>query len=189
MFLILLLVLVAVLGYYLARWNLDQKASDAAQTLTTKAVEVGSDVGDRVTNLTRREKKQAAGFITWANGPGAKDLPADFASWWGSQSAAGQKKFSEALASYADGLGLKLSELTSGRLDSQPEYKSVFVETLVIYSNAYRKVAKAKNQPKTPASDDGGEAAQAPAAEMQPAEKARSRRSQGAQPEPTPSAA
>lgn len=189
MFLILLLVLIAVLGYYLARWNFDRKASQAAQSLSSKAVEVGGDVQKGVIKLTRREKKTAAGFVTWANGPGTQDLPADFNSWWSSQSVDEQKAFSEALTDYTDGLGLKLVELTSGRLDNQPEYKSVFVETLVIYSNAYRKVAKAKDQPKTAASKEAGDTASAPAAEMQPAEKAPSRRSQGGQAEPAPSAA
>ncbi len=192
MFLILLLVAVGLLAFYLARRDFDKKTADATRGLSTKAKDVGGNLQDRVKNMTGQNQGKPEAFIAWASGPGQKELPEEFNSWFAGLPADEQKAFSKALANYVDSLGMSLAALTSGRLDKQPDFKSVFVETLVIYSSAYRKIAEAKAKPeaqeaKTEVNAEV-EATEQPAGEIQPAEKARSRRSSDTPLETAPAA-
>lgn len=182
MILLILLVAVGVLAYFLARRDIDKKTVEASRGFTTKAKAVGGDVQDRVKGLTGKGKSED--FIAWVAGPGAQVLPEDFKTWFSSLSESDKKAFSKSLAEYVDSLGMNLTALTSGRIDQQPDFKSVFVETLVIYSSAYRKIAEAKNKPKAeePAADNPE------AGEIKPAEKARSRRTVEPQMESAPAA-
>lgn len=177
MILILGLILVAVLAYFLARRDFDKNTVEASRGLTVKAKEIGGDLQGRVKSATGQGQGKPEDFIAWAEGSGKKDLPEDFNSWFAGLNDQEKKSFSKALANYADSLGMSLAALSSGRLDSQPDFKSVFVETLVIYSSAYRKIAEAKTKS---ADEDGKEDAskdQPAEGEIKPAEKARSRRS------------
>jgi hypothetical protein len=184
MYLILILVGVAVLAYYLAKRNFDKKTIEASKSVANKAKDVGGDLGDRakvvgggVQERIKGQSGQSQAFITWATGPGKADLPGDFNEWFAGLDADQKKAFGKALAEYVDSLGMSLTTLTSGRLDKQPDFKSVFVETLVIYSNAYRKIAKAKNKQEENAEVTENNAEADQAGEMKPAEKAPSRRS------------
>lgn len=195
MYLILLLAGVAVLAYYLARRNFDKKTIEASKTAANKAKDVGGDLGNRakvvgggVQERIKGLSGQGQAFVTWASGPGKADLPADFNEWFASQDNDQKKAFGKALAEYVDSLGMSLTTLTSGRIDKQPDFKSVFVETLVIYSNAYRKIAKAKTkqEEKTESSENNTDTD--PSGEIKPAEKAPSRRSTEPAMEATPAA-
>lgn len=179
MTLLILVVAVGFLAYYLARRDVDKKAVDASRSLSTKAKDVGEDVGLRLKDLTGQGKGRPQDFISWVNGPGKADLPQDFLDWFAALTPSQQKDFSKAAVNYVDSLGMSLTALTSGRLDSQPDFKKVFVETLVIYSNAYRKIAEAKTRPEEKSGEDDGKEPEqaAPAPEVPVAEKARSRRS------------
>jgi hypothetical protein len=176
MILILFLVAVALAAYYLARRDFDKKTAEATRGISSKAKEFGGDLQDRVKDLTGQNQGKPEAFIAWATGPGKQDLPEDFSSWFSGLDVGEKKSFSKALGQYVDGLGLSLAALTSGRLDKQPDFKSVFVETLVIYSSAYRKIAEAKAKPEVKGEQAQVEDSDAPAGEIQPAEKARSRR-------------
>jgi hypothetical protein len=185
MILILLLVAVGFLAYYLARRDVDKKTVEASRGISAKAKAVGGDFQGRVKAMTGKGKPED--FIAWAAGPGAQELPEDFNNWFSGLSEADKKSFSKALAEYVDSLGMSLTTLTSGRIDQQPDFKSVFVETLVIYSSAYRKIAEAKNKPekaKAPTTDNS----EAQPGEIKPAEKAPSRRAVEPQMEAAPSA-
>jgi len=187
MFLIILLVAVGVLAYYLARRDFDKKTADATRDISSKAKELGGDLQVRVKDITGQSKGKPEAFIAWASGPGLQDLPQDFNEWFASLNPSEKKTFSKALANYVDGLGMSLAALTSGQLDKQPDFKSVFVETLVIYSSAYRKIAEAKKKPDAQAEKAEAESDTA-SEEIKPAEKARSRRNSEPQMEATPAA-
>jgi hypothetical protein len=189
MILILFLVAVALAAYYLARRDVDKKTIEATRGIPSKASKVGGDLRDRVKDLTGQKQGKPEDFIAWATGPGKQDLPEDFNTWFSVLDRGEKKSFSKALANYVDGLGMSLAALTSGRLDKQPDFKSVFVETLVIYSSAYRKIAEAKAKPEVkPEQPEEVEDPNSPASEIQPAEKARSRRGSDAPLEATPAA-
>jgi hypothetical protein len=189
MILILVLVAVALAAYYLARRDVDKKTVEATRGISSKAVKVGGDLQSRVKDLTGQNQGKPKDFIAWATGPGKQNLPEDFNTWFAGLDSGEKKSFSKALASYVDGLGLSLAALTSGRLDKQPDFKSVFVETLVIYSSAYRKIAEAKAKPEAKAeSTEAVEDPDTPAGEIKPAEKARSRRGSDSPLEAAPAA-
>lgn len=183
MILIILLVAVGVLAYYLARRDFDKKTVEVSRGFSTKAKAVGDDVQGRVKGLTGKGKPED--FIAWVAGPGAQELPEEFKIWFTELPDTEKKSFSKALAEYVDSLGMNLNALTSGRIDQQPDFKSVFVETLVIYSSAYRKIAEAKNKPKS--TDESG-ADKTDGGEIKPAEKVRSRRVAEPQMESAPAA-
>ena len=186
MFLILLLVAVGLLAYYLARRDFDKKTADATRGISSKAKDVGGNLQGRVKNLTGQNQGKPEAFIAWAIGPGQKDLPEEFNTWFVGLPANEQKAFAKALANYVDSLGMSLAALTSGSLDKQPDFKSVFVETLVIYSSAYRKIAEAKAKPAAQEVKADEKTTEQPVGEIQPAEKARSRRSNEPQMEAAP---
>jgi hypothetical protein len=188
MILILFLVAVALAAYYLARRNVDKKTVEATRGLSSKAVEVGGNLQNRVKDWTGQNQGKPEAFIAWATGPGKQDLPEDFNAWFAGIDDKEKKSFSKALANYVDSLGMSLAALTSGRLDKQPDFKSVFVETLVIYSSAYRKIADAKAKPEAKAEQPKAEENDAPAGEIKAAEKARSRRGSDTPMEAAPAA-
>lgn len=188
MALLLLLILVGVVAYFLARRDLDKQAAKATRDLTSKAKNMGEDVQMRFKDLTGQGTTRSDAFIRWVEGPGKADLPADFLEWFGSLTNEEKKAFSRGANNYVDGLGMSLASLTSGRLDSQPDFKKVFVETLVIYSNAYRKVVEAKSKTKETTSQESDKEADSAPEEVPVAEKARSRRGTDAPLEASPSA-
>jgi hypothetical protein len=188
MFLILLLVAVGILAYYLAKRDFDKRTVDATRGLTTQAKKVGDDLQGKVKSVTGQGQGKPEDFIAWATGPGKKELPEDFNNWFGSLDLAEQKSFSKALANYVDSLGMSLAALTSGRLDKQADFKSVFIETLVIYSSAYRKIAEAKAKPENNPDQKEAEKDDPKAGEIKPAEKAPSRRATEPQMDPAPAA-
>ncbi len=186
MILIILLTAVAVGAYYLAQRNFDQKTVEATRGISTKAKEVGGDLQDRVKDLTGQGQGKPEAFIAWATGPGKQDLPEDFNTWFASLDQSEKKNFSKALGNYVDSLGMNLVSLTRGSLDKQPDFKSVFVETLVIYSSAYRKVAEAKAKPEKNGEESSEEKSDNTNGELKSAEKARSRRGVEPQTEAAP---
>jgi hypothetical protein len=189
MILILILVAVALAAYYLARRDVDKKTVEATRGISSKAIKVGGDLQNRVRDLTGQNQGKPEDFIAWVTGPGKQDLPEDFSIWFASLDGGEKKSFSKALANYVDGLGMSLAALTSGRLNQQPDFKSVFVETLVIYSSAYRKIAEAKEKTESTAEEsEAKNASDAPVGEIQPAEKARSRRGSESPMEAAPAA-
>jgi hypothetical protein len=176
MILFLGLVLIGVVAYFLARRDFDRKTIKASRELTGKAKELGGDLQARVKSVSGQAQAKPDAFITWVDGPGESQLPKDFLAWFSSLDQPDQKSFIKSLENYVDSLGMSLPALTSGRLDKQPEFKKVFIETLVVYSDTYRKIAAAKEKPaqasETKTEPQPGEFE----AEVKPAEKATSRR-------------
>jgi hypothetical protein len=85
-------------------------------------------------------------FQAWVTGPGARLFPGEFIDWLASLSGPEAENFSLKLADYSHGLGLNLSELMDDSLDRQPIMRQVFVEAIVVYSQAYRRAKQARQQ-------------------------------------------
>jgi hypothetical protein len=93
------------------------------------------------------------------------------------------------LADYAKGLGFSLNELVDGGLDQDPFMRQVFVEAIVVYSNAYRKAKRAHQQAKVKKAEQEKSAVKKDG--KKPAEKETSHRNENVVPEAseTPTAA
>ncbi len=83
-------------------------------------------------------------FRQWALGPAARWWPADFKHWLADLSESEASDFHHALDEYARSLGFQLDQVMDGSLDRTPRMRQVFVEAVVVYSPAYRKVRKAQ---------------------------------------------
>lgn len=129
MYLILLLILFGVLGYLLARSRAGDQIDDAAINVATKTSKwIGENLGLSTRPQTLRD---------WAlKDP---DLSLDTKSWIASLSDEDCEAFEMALENHARNLNLDLPLLFSGKLDTVPEQKKVYVEAVSIYSQAYRK--------------------------------------------------
>lgn len=140
MYLILLLFLFGALGYLLARSRVGDRIDDAtvnAMSMTSKWV------GENLGISTRPQTLQA-----WAvKDP---DLSLDTKSWIASLSKEDCEAFEKALQNHATTLGLDLHQLFSGKLDTLPEQKKIYVEAVSIYSQAYRKAKEIQQEEENP---------------------------------------
>jgi hypothetical protein len=141
MYLILLLVIFLVLGYFLSR----SRISGSIDKSTEKALDLAarnknwwsSRLGNRRKNLT---------FIHWVNRNGVNYLPEEFAIWLNDLSEIERHEFVYALGDFMQGLGYDLKKLDDGSLDNKPALLQIYVEAVVIYSNAYRKAKQAQKE-------------------------------------------
>jgi hypothetical protein len=168
--LLILVLSVALVGYFLARGDIGHASARVVEAIKTP-----------FKNLFSPKEKASDPLKAWAAGADVGLLPEDFKAWLHGLSESESRAFTRSLNEYAGSLKIDLATLFDGRMDSRPEMKRVFVETIVIYSNAYRKVAEARAEAEgkkvEEPTKDGGEQ---PANDKQPAEKAKSRRSAGA---------
>lgn len=175
MYLLSLLILTALTGYLLAIGGFGRKVDQRASSLRARTTRWADRTEDRWRALfTRRADSNA--FRAWALGGGAGLLPQEFRHWLAGLSDEEAQHFSMALDEYANSLGFSIRKLVEGELDHDPRMRQVFVEAVVVYSPAYRKVRKAQ-QAAEEAEQAAAEAEQAAAeAEQKAAEKAPSRR-------------
>lgn len=167
--LLFLLVLAAIVGYYLAGLRSD----DEAKSSTTPRGGPVDRVSDWWGGLFRR-KEATSQFRTWALGPGEAYFPEDFKTWLKGLSSEEARAFETSLDEYAAGLGYKLHDLTEGKGTNRARMQ-VFVEAIVVYSQEYRKIKEAQKKAQK---EDGKEKAEGngAAGEKQVAEKRASRR-------------
>ena len=161
---ILILVFMS-LGYFLARVDAEREAASPVEQPSGKASWWRRRFGQG--GLARR-------FRAWVLGSGATLFPEEFRNWLASLAKAEGEDFIQALDSYLTGLGFSLKQGIKGDLDRDPRMKSVFVEAIVVYRQAYRKAKKANKE----AEEQGdGQAEQNPGDNgKKPAEKSVSRR-------------
>jgi hypothetical protein len=168
--LLLLLLLFGVIGYLLA-------GSDFRERVDRTAGHLSAASGSWWTRSTvwwrsRFSRKVSADeFRTWVTGQGAAILPEEFKQWYLALPGPQAQDFVYSLADYADGLGYNLMQLVAGGLEHKPVMKQVFVEAIVVYSDAYRKAKEARKQ-----AEDERPQPEAEDQELQPAEKSASRR-------------
>lgn len=170
MYLLTLALLSAAVGYLLATGRFGRRMDETTGRVRTTTARWISNIGDQWKGLFNRQA-QADAFRAWALGSGASLLPDDFKKWLAGLTAGEAQDFSRALGEYADSLGFSLASLVEGGLDHDPRMRQVFVEAIVVYSPAYRKVRKAQEQAQVEA-----EKTAAREADVKAAEKAPSRR-------------
>jgi hypothetical protein len=170
--LIIFILAFMVLGYVLARTD-NRREEQPSQAVP----ELSSKKPGRLSLWWQERftwRKQASRFRAWVAGANSADFSEDFQAWLAQLSPDEAAGFTHALAEYARGLGFDLDQAMNGDLDKDPRLKSVFVEAIVVYSQAYRKAKqvnkdaekKAPEAARQEESTDG----------KQPAEKKASRR-------------
>jgi hypothetical protein len=187
--LILILLAVVLIGFLLARSRYSKNVDEATGTVVSTSKDLASKTGD----LWRKQfakGQYADGLRGWAaTGPATNELPEDFKSWLAGLSDKEAQAFTKELFNYLSGLGYDLPKLVSGEITLAPPQRQVFVETIVVYSQAYR---KAKDAQKQAEAEKGTEAPQPVESQdgKQPAEKSVSRRkSDGSETSEAPAAA
>jgi hypothetical protein len=172
--LILILLAVALIGFLLARSRYSKNVDQA----TDQVVTTSKDLAGKTEDLWRKQfakGKYADAFRSWAAGPAAGELPEDFKSWLAGLSDKEAEAFTKELFNYLAGLGYDLPKLVSGEIAVAPPQRQVFVETIVVYSQAYRKAKDAHQQAETEQAMTVPDQAEAQDSK-QPAEKSVSRR-------------
>ncbi len=170
MYLLFLLILFAALGYFLANSKFGDRVDKATGKLTTSTQSWADRVEDQIRGLVvRRLPKES--FQNWVAGPGASLFPEDFKSWLASLSEQEARAFTRSLADYANGLGYNLSQLVQGSYNRQPAFRQVFVEAVVVYSQAFRKAKQARQEAKAAEEEPSGAEAETPGDGNKPAGK------------------
>ena len=141
--LLILLLIVGIIGYFLARSQYGKKIDETTLKITSRS----EGLIDKTREWWRRrfgKKQRKITFLDWATGSGAVYFPDDLRIWWQSLSPDEGKQFTRSLSSYAESLNFHLEELVSGSLDTKPALMKVFVESVVVYSHEYRRARQAQ---------------------------------------------
>jgi hypothetical protein len=188
MYLVVFLILAVVVGYLLAGSRLGRRVDKTTSSLTKTSQSWADAVESRWRALFSRRSRPEA-FRDWALGDGSSQFTREFRDWLADLSAGESQEFCLALADYAKGLGFSLNELVDGGLDQDPFMRQVFVEAIVVYSNAYRKAKRAHQQAKVKKAEQEKSAVKKDG--KKPAEKETSHRNENVVPEAseTPTAA
>jgi len=169
--LILLLIIFGIFGYLIAGTDFSERVDRA-----TDRASVASD--NWVTRFRAWWRALISNgvtheeFLAWVTGPGADSLPDDFQEWYRGLTKVEGQAFVDALSDYADGLGYNLMQLVAGGLEQKPIMKQVFVEAIVVYSDAYRKAEDTHQNSEEETQVDNANVE----SEMKPAQKSASRR-------------
>jgi hypothetical protein len=176
--LIILVLIFAVLGYFLGVSRFGKQVDRATEQLTLTTGKVADNLEGRWKSFIKRPQPGEF-FRNWVASAGASLFPDEFKAWLKSLSSQEAREFTSALGEYSNSLGFSLNKLVDGGLDQEPILRQVFVEAVVVYSSAYRKAKTALQQ------SEAKEAKKAPLleGEAKPAEKSASRRVVGSQPE------
>lgn len=171
--LLIVLILAALAGYFLAGSRYRKNVDNAAETAVATSKSWTSKAGGWWSNRFGRQK-EADAFREWAAGPGDAYLPDDFKSWLASLSDEDAKTFTHSLEGYASGLGFDLKKVVKGELNNQPALLQVFVEAVVVYSGAYRKARQVHQETESASVEEPSSPAEE--TEKKTAEKSVSRR-------------
>jgi hypothetical protein len=138
-----------VLGYYIARSSFavraEQRAGQAAHAPKRWSENLTDWWRDRFGKHPPEDP-----FINWARGEGLNNFPEDFNMWLAGLSPRESQAFVQALQDYTGGLGFDLSSLTDNSLQNKPALMQVYVEAVVIYSQAYRRAKESRQKAEQP---------------------------------------
>jgi hypothetical protein len=176
--LIILVLVFAVLGYFLGVSRFGKQVDRAAGRLTLTTGKVADNLESRWKSLFKRPQP-AEVFRNWVAGAGTGLFPDEFKAWLKGLSQQEAREFTTSLGEYGRSLGFSLQQLVDGGLDQEPILRQVFVEAVVVYSSAYRKAKTARQQSEAKESKKAPQ----PEVEIKSAEKSASRRAVGSQPE------
>ena len=153
MYLLLLIFIFGLIGYFLAESRVGNKideaavdASDSSKRLFRRTVD-GTCALFGIKPLFNR-------FDVWVNTIGSDLLAPEFVSWYTNLSDGEARSFLKSLSAHMKSLGFRLKELVDGSLDKDPVLRQVFVETIVVYSQEFRKVKQARQEVDTDESED-----------------------------------
>lgn len=189
--LLIILIAAGVVGYFLSRSryseNIEQTTSQISETSESMLERSKNWLGARFGRGGAKDK-----FVSWATGAGSDYFPQEFKDWLKDLTPEEAKRFTNALASYAEGLNFDIDELVSGDMQNKPALMQIFVEAVVVYSHEYRKAQEAQTEANQ---DEKEKVSQKKAAEASPAdgkavaEKQPSRRKGAVEDTPQPASA
>jgi hypothetical protein len=162
-------------GYFIARSRYSKTVDKTADQVVTTS----KDLAGKTEDWWRKQftkGRYAEALKGWAAGPGANLLPGDFKTWLNELPERDAQIFTQELFKHLEGLGYDLPKMVNRQLVLAPEQQQVFVETIVVYSQAYRKAKAAQQKNGTENNKEAANSEQPAQNELQPAEKSTSRR-------------
>jgi hypothetical protein len=156
MWLILFLVAAGIVGYFFARSRFSKPVEDTASKVGSATVDTTKEYTGKASSWWQkqfRSGKSGENLRTWAAGPGAPHFPEDFKSWLAGLSEDEARDFTKSLYGYGKSLGYDFDKLVDGSLE--PARMQVYVEAVVVYSQAYRKAKKAQKEAEATKSEAG----------------------------------
>ena len=145
MYLLVFLIGFGVVGYYLARTSFAVRAEQRAGHVTHAPRRWGENLAEWWRNRFGKQPP-ANPFMAWVRNQGARYFPEDFNTWVAGFSPQESQAFTQALQDYTSGLGFDLSSLTDNSLQNKPALMQVYVEAVVIYSQAYRRAKESRQK-------------------------------------------
>jgi hypothetical protein len=133
-----LLIGAVLLGYILAGVLRDRKTGSTAQKTPGWMRRLQGYFSPH-RNQKGNEEQDATLFIAWGIGPGSRYFPADLREWWLGLSEKEALAFNHGLYDYVKGIGLKLWDYISGKMDDQPQMMGAFIAAAEAYSDEYRR--------------------------------------------------
>jgi hypothetical protein len=149
MWLFLFIVAAGVGGYFFARSRFSKPVEDTASKVGTVTVDTTKQYTGKASSWWQKQfgsGRTSDPFRAWAAGAGSPALPEDFKSWLAGLPEDEAKSFTKSLYDYGKGLDYDFDKLVDGSLDSQPARMQVYVEAVVVYSQAYRKAKQAQKE-------------------------------------------
>ncbi len=143
MYLFLLLFIFLLIGYLLAESPVGKKIDDTALDISRSSKEFGHDTFKKARGFLRI-KSLYDRFDAWVYKVGKQILPEEFLIWYTGLYDEEAEDFTYSLSKHMKSLGFRLRELVDGSLDKDPFLRQVFVETIVVYSQEFRKVKQAR---------------------------------------------
>jgi len=143
--LLILSLLFGAIGFILATLRTGDRRGKPSGKDEAVRISGGISLKDRW-NSTFRRRRQADEFRAWVFGSSSDLLSEEFKLWIASLPVKEADTFTNALGRHFREFKLSLSSLISGSLEDEPIMRQVFVEAIVIYSQAYRKAKQAHNE-------------------------------------------
>lgn len=145
MYLILLLVVFLLLGFLLSKSKISGNIDRSAKVVTGKTRDLAARYKDWL-SVRLGSRRKGLTFIHWVKRNGGNYFSEEFTSWLNEISEVERQKFVTALGDFMQGLGYDLKKFDDGSLDNKPSLLQIYVEAVVIYSNAYRKAKQAQKE-------------------------------------------
>lgn len=145
MYLLLMLLIFALIGYLLAESRVGKRIDGAAVDASRSSRKWFGNTADRMRSVIGIKSLHDK-FDVWVNTIGISVLPSDFKNWYASLAKDEAKEFTHALSAHLKSLKFDLRKLVDGSIDQDPMLRQVFVETIVVYSQEFRKAKQAHKE-------------------------------------------
>ncbi len=142
--LVILLLIVAWLGYRLAKSQTGTKIDKVVVSSTEKSKELFFRSRNWLGSTLGRNNRQNQPLRVWALGVGAELFPLDFRQWLAGLSDEQADQFEQSLTMHLTSLGYQPEKVISKQESQNPAFLQIFVEAVVVYSREYQKAVRAK---------------------------------------------